>query len=263
MVIFPTPKINIGLFIVAESADGYHDIETIFYPLRQPHDVLEIERADEGIDFEVTNCSFDVRGENICVKAFRLLKERCGFGGGLKMRLTKNIPAGAGLGGGSADAAATINGINDLYDLHLDSEQMKRFAFELGSDVPFFIDGKPAFATHRGEIMTPIDLDLEGKKISLVVPPFSMSTAEAYGLVKSRTVPFDLRMLPQIPVARWKDFVGNDFEEVLFNKFPRLGDAKKELYSLGADFVLLTGSGSVIYAIGDEEYTLSDGFFDC
>ncbi|MBO4231937.1 MAG: 4-(cytidine 5'-diphospho)-2-C-methyl-D-erythritol kinase, partial [Bacteroidales bacterium] len=240
MVLYPNPKINIGLFVVAERVDGFHDIETVFYPLTEPTDTLEIEPVEHGIDFAVTNADIGSIDNNLCVRAFRALHEACGFKGGVRMRLTKHIPVGAGLGGGSSDAAAVLNATNSIYGLNLNSGELKEIAAGIGSDVPFFIDNRPAFATGKGEKLIPIDLDLAGKRVSLIKPPFSMSTAEAYKAIESKPAPFDLRQLSQLPISKWKQLITNDFEKPLFEKFPVLAAAKERLYAAGADFVLLS-----------------------
>ena len=263
MVLHPNPKINIGLFVVAERADGFHDIETVFYPLTEPTDTLEIEPVEHGIDFAVTNADIGSEDNNLCVRAFRALQEACCFQGGVRMRLTKHIPVGAGLGGGSSDAAAVLNATNSIYGLKLNNEELRKIAAGIGSDVPFFIDNRPAFATGKGEKLIPIDLDLAGKRVSLIKPPFSMSTAEAYKAIESKPAPFDLRKLPHLPISEWKHLITNDFEKPLFEKFPVLAAAKERLYAVGADFVLLSGSGSALYAIGDNDYGLPSGFFGC
>ena len=263
MIVHPNPKINIGLFVVAEREDGFHDIETIFYPLQQPADTLEIEPVAHGIDFEVTNADIGSVDNNLCVKAFRMMQAACGFVGGVRMRLTKNIPVGAGLGGGSSDAAAVLKAANELYGQNLSDEELMELGAKIGSDVPFFIGNRPAFATGKGELMTPVDIDLSDKRITIVMPPFTMSTAEAYRLIVSRPAPFDLRKLSDVPLNEWKRVVENDFERPLYTRFPILAAAKERLYTEGADFVLLSGSGSALYAIGDKEYGLPSDYFCC
>ncbi|MCQ2286396.1 MAG: 4-(cytidine 5'-diphospho)-2-C-methyl-D-erythritol kinase [Bacteroidales bacterium] len=264
MRLYPNPKINIGLYVVAERPDGFHNIETVFYPVKDIVDVIEMDRIASGVDFEVTNskpiCALE---DNLCVKAFRLLQKECKFDGGVRIRLEKNIPMGGGLGGGSTDAAAVLKAVNQLYQLNLTLDELRQYAVRLGSDVPFFIDNIPAMGKGKGEILSPIPLDLSNKKISLIVPPFSMSTAEAYRILKSKPAPVDLSLLPQIPISEWKDKISNDFEQPLFIKFPILKKLKHFLYDIGAEYVSLSGSGSTVYAIGDEHYSVPSDFFNC
>lgn len=256
MLVCPHCKINIGLNIVEKRTDGFHNIETVFYPVTQYFDTLEINRAEGSDRLEVVPAILTSSVEdNLCMKAVRLLQQDFSFAS-VSLRLVKNIPVGAGLGGGSSDAAAVIVALNKLFALNLTDAQMHRYASQLGSDVPFFIRSVPVYATGRGEVMHPIDLDLSSKKISIVNPGFSISTAEAYAGVHPKKADYSLEEAVKLPVCEWKHVIHNDFEDSLFVRFPVLQQIKTKLYELGADYVSLSGSGSAIYAIGNETYTL-------
>ena len=179
MILCPNAKINLGLEVVRRREDGYHDIETVFVPVPSLRDVLEVVRADEP-GLKVYGLSCDVPAEkNLCFKAFRMMQERFGIGG-VNIFLYKNIPMGAGLGGGSSDAAFTLVALNEVFELGLTDECLAEMAAELGSDCPFFIYNRPMFASGRGEILTPYPLDLSGYHIEVVTPGIHISTAEAY-----------------------------------------------------------------------------------
>ena len=256
MLVHPNPKINIGLYITEKRTDGFHNIETVFYPVHDKKDRLSIELLSEG-DTEVileNNAPQIEKEKNLCYRAWLLLKNDC-FVPNVRIMLTKNIPIGAGLGGGSADAAFTLVTLNKMCNLGLSVEKLKQYAQKLGSDVPFFIENRPIFAHGRGEIMENIELDLSHKVITIIKPPFSISTAEAYNGAIPKKAPIDLKKAIQKPVHEWKNYIENDFEKILFPKYPFLKEIKEGLYENGAEYASLSGSGSALYAISDNIIT--------
>ncbi|MDR2887999.1 MAG: 4-(cytidine 5'-diphospho)-2-C-methyl-D-erythritol kinase [Bacteroidales bacterium] len=253
MTVFPAAKINIGLRITEKRADGFHNIETLFYPL--PFcDALEF--------VESCNChdpdSLVVTGiesvgkpeDNLVIKAVRKLRERKSFPG-LRLHLHKVIPPGAGLGGGSSDAAFILKGINRLYGLGFNDDELKSTAIELGSDCPFFIDMLPAHASGRGEILTPLPRALLDRHyLVLAKPAKGISTGEAYASCRPATpsTPLDT-IVCSTPIARWKDSVKNDFDAFAFAREPLIRTLIDEMYRAGALFSLMSGSGSAVYGI--------------
>lgn len=252
-MLLPCCKINIGLDILRKRADGYHDIETLMYPVRGLHDRLEFLRT-EGNEAELTELG-DPSGcppqQNLVIKAYRLMRERYGIGG-VKIRLHKTIPSGAGLGGGSSDAAHTITGLDTLFGLGLSDGEMEALAAELGSDVPFFIRNTPQLCTGRGEIMVPFPDILAGKYILIVKPDIHVSTAEAYAGVTPRIPEAGLAGRLALPPYEWRHNIENGFEKSLFKRHPQLALLKKSLYGCGAVYASMTGSGSALYGIFDE-----------
>jgi len=188
--------------------------------------------------------------DNLVMKAYRLVKERYGERvPQLDIYLHKVIPMGAGLGGGSADGACMLRLLNDLCALKMEKKEMAELALQLGSDCPFFIYDTPQFATGRGEIMSPVDIDLSGYEIRVVCPGIHVSTAKAFGMITPRPAPYDLRQLTSLPVSEWRHHISNDFEEPVFAMHPELGDIKRQLYEQGAVFASMSGSGSAVYGI--------------
>ncbi|HSG68224.1 MAG TPA: 4-(cytidine 5'-diphospho)-2-C-methyl-D-erythritol kinase [Bacteroidales bacterium] len=247
MITFPNAKINLGLNVLRKRDNGFHEIESVFLPV-QLHDSLEIMPLDEGPpELKVYNMDIP-EGDNLCMKAFRLLEGMFNLPP-VEMHLLKGIPMGAGLGGGSSDAAGTLLMLNDIFSLGLSDEKLEELAAKLGSDCAFFVRNKPAFATGRGEILEEIELDLSGKYIMLLMPGFHISTSEAYALVKplsGRQSPKDIIALP---IGNWKGRLVNDFEIPVFHKYPILESLKEELYVCGAVYASMTGSGSAMYGI--------------
>ena len=254
MVLYPNPKINIGLYITEKRTDGFHNIETVFYPIHNKKDRLSIELLQGG-DTEVIleDAAWQIEQEtNLCYKAWLLLKSDYSIPN-VRMMLTKNIPVGAGLGGGSADAAFTLTALNTMCHLGLSAEELKQYARKLGSDVPFFIENSPVFAHGRGELMENIALDLSHKVITVIKPNLSISTAEAYANAVPKSAPINLREVIQKPVCEWKDCIENDFEKILFHRYPLLKEIKDAFYENGAEYASLSGSGSALYAIAEEK----------
>lgn len=260
MISFPPAKINIGLNITSKRSDGYHNIESIFFPVPLC-DVLEVLPGDgSGLDLEVRGIPLPEDGaENLCQKAYRLMDEEYNLPS-YKAALLKNIPSGAGLGGGSSDGSAMINMLSQLADLKLSPEQKQKYAAQLGSDCPFFLDAKGTFVSGRGEELEPIPIDLTGYHICLIYPNIHIPTAKAYSLVNPKPSAFNLRYLAELPVEKWKDHAYNDFEPGIFRLHPQIEAIKHQLYKMGALYASMTGSGSTVYGLFEEKPELG-GFF--
>jgi 4-diphosphocytidyl-2-C-methyl-D-erythritol kinase len=247
MIVFPNAKINIGLNIIARRPDGYHDLETVFYPVKI-NDVLEVIEADK-LSFESSGLDIPGRLEdNLCIKGYHLLKKDHDLPP-VKIHLHKNIPIGAGLGGGSADAAFFIKLMNDKFGLGLSLERMEDYARVLGADCAFFIQSKPMFAFEKGDELEPINLDLSAYKIVLVMPDEHVSTAEAYRGVKPALVSESLYDLIKTPLTAWRGHIKNDFEGHIFRDHPVIRGVKAELYEYGALYASMSGSGASVFGI--------------
>lgn len=248
MIVFPNCKINLGLQILRKRADGYHDLRTVFYPV-PIHDALEFLPASS---FSMQVSGLQVQGpagDNLCVKAYGLLKQRFPQLPPLQMHLLKNIPMGAGLGGGSADGAFTLKALNNYFDLGLEQEELIERSLSLGSDCPFFILNKPVLAEGRGEIMQPLDLSLAGYHLVLVHPGLHISTREAFSGIVPRDRELDLKAVTQGSPDQWRNLLVNDFEATVFNANPVIREIKEKLYGAGAVYASMTGSGSAVYGI--------------
>ncbi|MCC8089703.1 MAG: 4-(cytidine 5'-diphospho)-2-C-methyl-D-erythritol kinase [Rikenellaceae bacterium] len=250
MILFPNCKINLGLNVISRRNDGYHNIETCMVPVRGLTDALEIVRSEkEGIEFTASGKVVDCPPEkNICVKAYNLVREKYEIDG-VRMHLHKNIPFGAGLGGGSSDAVAVIKLLNDLFCLAMCPVSMRKLALMLGSDTVFFVENEPAICYGRGEITERIELDLAGYYLALVKPDVSVSTADAYSHIVLKGANLPLGEVLKTDIENWKDNVKNDFEEYVFAKYPGLSDIKAKMYEYGAVYASMSGSGSAIYGI--------------
>ena len=252
MRLLPNCKINIGLHVVRKRADGYHDLETIFYPVYGLHDVLDIEVEDGGQDIELTtgniqiDCSSD---DNLVVRCYRQMRARHPQVGSVRVHLTKNIPFGAGLGGGSSDAAHTAVALNELFRLGLNKKQLAEEVRSLGADCPFFIHNRAAFATGIGDILTPIDLDLSGWNLVIVKPEIHVSTRDAYAGVTPQEPLIQLKYIARRPVSEWQSLMHNDFEHSVFQAHPELAAIKDRLLDLGATYAAMSGSGSALYGL--------------
>ncbi len=249
MLCFPNCKINLGLYVARKREDGYHDIETIFYPLPL-RDVLEAVPATRT---QVHTTGLAVAGneqDNLVWKAYHLLRSEIpGKVPPLDIYLHKVIPMGAGLGGGSADGAFMLRLVNDLCRLGLPDNTLAEYALQLGSDCPFFIYNTPRFATGRGEQMEPANIDLSAYSIQLICPKVHVSTASAFRLITPAPAQFDLRELNTLPVEHWRNNISNDFEAPVFKEHPVLADIKQQLYDKGALYAAMSGSGSAIFGI--------------
>ncbi len=250
MLSFPNCKINLGLYITEKRSDGYHNLATIFYPLPFT-DALEIIEADK---FSFTQTGITVPGnseDNLCVKAYHLLKKDFHQLANAAIQLHKVIPMGAGLGGGSADGAFTLKLLNEKFDLGLSTEQLIGYALKLGSDCPFFIINQPCYATGRGELLEPIQLDLSNYSFVLINPGIHVNTGWAFAnldLSNSNTQ-INGKEIIQLPVTEWKQQLKNDFEKPVFHHHPEIGKIKETLYEAGALYASMTGSGSTVYGI--------------
>jgi len=247
MLSFPNAKINIGLNVVAKREDGYHNLETIFYPVKLS-DALEMIPATES-GFSVSGIEINSNpADNLVVKACRLLQNDFDFPS-VKMHLHKVIPFGAGLGGGSADAAFALKMLNDYFELGLSEKALEGYAAKIGADCPFFIRNKPVFASGIGNQFEPVGLDLSGYRIVIVKPACSVGTPEAYRDIVPAAPDFDLRKIHQLPVEEWHNVVKNDFEQSVFTQYPGIARLKKELYDAGAVYASMSGSGSAVFGI--------------
>ena len=246
MIVYPNAKINLGLNILRKREDGYHDISSVFYPVKECLDILEIVKSD---NFEFTKSGIEIpNGENICEKAWKLLHTDFEIGN-VKIHLHKQIAIGAGLGGGSADASFTLKALNELFELKLTNKELEKYALQLGADCPFFIDNKPKLVEGIGEKMTSVDLDLSEYEIRLLNPKIHISTKEVYSGVVSKNPELSVEEIIQLPINEWKDKLRNDFETSVFEKYPSLEKIKEELYTAGAIYASMSGSGSVLFGI--------------
>ncbi len=260
MVIFPNCKINLGLNIIRKREDGYHDLETVFYPI-QLKDALEaipLSVSSEPTSIRFSSSGLSITGEatdNLCVKAYHLLQKDFPEISSLQMHLHKAIPMGAGLGGGSSDGAFALLLINDLFGLQLSEQQLISYALQLGSDCPFFILNKPCFATGRGENMLPLALDLSGYRFVLINPGIHVSTALAFSQITPHKPIQSIAEIVQRPVTEWKALLINDFEAPISQHYPAISIIKQELYQKGAVYASMTGSGSTVYGIFPKQIT--------
>ena len=244
MLLFPNAKINLGLHVIRKRPDGYHDIETLFYPVPGLCDVLELVHADR---FGMHCYNAEIAGENLCEKAWRLLAARYDIPP-VAIHLYKKIPMGAGLGGGSSDAAFTLTGLNTMFGLNLSQDELAGLAAQLGSDCAFFVYNRPMLARGRGEILAPFDLSLK-HTLRIYPQPVFVSTREAYAGITPHEPAMPLETVLKRPVEEWKDLLVNDFEETVFARHPELATAKKSLYYNGAVYAAMSGSGSALFAL--------------
>lgn len=249
MISFPNAKINLGLQITSKRPDGYHELESIFYPV-QWTDALElIEGGANSFDMSFSGLSVPGNIEsNLCYKAWQLLKSDFTLPN-LKAHLHKVIPMGAGLGGGSSDAAFMLKMINETCNLKISNKQLQQYAVQLGSDCPFFIENKPMIASGRGEILNEVNIDLKNWHIAIVMPPISIGTAEAYSWITPSLPTNDLRTTINLPIINWEGILINDFEEVVCNHHPKIAEIKQKLYDNGAVYSSMSGSGAAVYGI--------------
>jgi len=256
MLTFANAKINLGLNITEKRPDGYHNLETVFYPARV-YDTVEITNAGE------TSCiirGIDIPGEvtdNICLKAYALLKRDFDIPA-QQITLLKNIPVGAGLGGGSADAAFVIKLVNKKFELGLTDDLMEDYARQLGADCAFFIRNQAVFAEGRGDQFSPVGVNLSSKFLVLVKPPIHVSTADAFGGLLPVNPATPLKELIQLPVSEWNGKIKNDFEDTIFHIYPEISQIKQDLYHAGATFALMSGSGSSVFAIFEQPVILPE-----
>jgi len=261
MIVYPNCKINLGLNVVSKRSDGFHDIESLFYPVPWC-DILEITPVKKNnflFDGIKINCPDT---ENLCFKAYQLLKKQYSIPE-INLYLYKKIPSGAGLGGGSSDGAFTLRALNSLFSLNLDDETLKQFVYILGSDCTFFVQDKPCLVTGTGNKLLPLPFTLKGYHIVVVKPDISISTKEAYGMVSPQKAKIPVSEIIKLPLREWKNKMVNDFEEPVFKKHPKISAIKQMLYEKGAIYASMSGSGSAVYGLFENKIDMTGDFQDC
>lgn len=264
MLVYPNAKINIGLDVVGKRPDGYHNIETVFYPIGLS-DVLDVQLSEGCSDYSFSSSGIQLDGDpeqNLIVKAFRLLQFDYHIPP-IDISLVKQIPFGAGLGGGSSDAAFMLNALNDMLGLDISTARLEQFASKLGADCPVFIQNKPIFASGIGDEFRAIKLSLEGYFLLLIKPDIFVSTPEAYSLVVPQEPVYSLFESIQQPIWAWRQLIKNDFEPSVFKLYPAIEQIKLQLYDMGAIYASMSGSGSAVYGIFHSEPSEIIGFEDC
>lgn len=258
MVLFPNAKINLGLFITKKRMDGFHELETCFFHIPWS-DVLEITPAES---FQFSSSGLSISGEiqdNLCYKAFVILSKDYKIPN-VHIHLHKIIPMGAGMGGGSSDAAFTLMGLRDLFELPLTNHELIPYAQKLGSDCAFFLHKHAQFGTGKGDVLTPIETSLSGLYALILYPNFGISTQKAYAGIQPNPAPGFLPDLLKMPLSTWKDTIKNDFEKNLFIEFPLLAEIKQNMYDLGAVYAAMSGSGSTIFGLFENEVSPKDSW---
>lgn len=264
MLLYPNAKINLGLNVVEKRPDGYHNIETVFYPIGLS-DVLEVAPSETCTDYSFSSAGIPIDGDpedNLIVKAYHLLRSGYQFPA-VDISLIKQIPFGAGLGGGSSDAAFMLKALNELFELKITPLRLEKLAAKLGADCPVFIKNKPVFATGIGNVFTPVKVSLKGYFLLLVKPDIHVSTPEAYSLIVPKKTEYSLADLIQQSIESWKNNIKNDFEKSVFAKYPAIESIKDNLYKMGAIYASMSGSGSSVYGIFDSAPAQNDLFDDC
>lgn len=262
MVTFPNCKINLGLNIIGKRDDGYHNLETVFYPLPF-YDVLEIiinDKPENGFFLSGINIEEEPKN-NLCLKAYQLLKKDFSQLPYIKIYLQKNIPVGAGLGGGSADGVFMLTLLNEKFNLNLSEEKLLQYALQLGSDCSFFIKNKPCFAQSRGEVLEEITLSLSGYKLLLVYPNTHVNTGWAFSQIRPSIPEISIIEIIQKPVSEWRQFLKNDFEDIVFAAHPSLQKIKEQLYNSGAVYAAMSGSGSTLFGIFKNDGDFNENYF--
>lgn len=268
MIVFPNCKINLGLNVIRKRDDGYHDLESLFYPLDLT-DALEIVSSQTTKDPVIFSTSgLEINGEpgtNLCLKALAVLKKSFPQIPPVNMHLHKTIPIGAGLGGGSADAAFTLKLLNKKFHLGISTDSLLEIALELGSDCSFFILNRPCLARGRGELLQPAALDLSPYRLVIVNPGIHMSTAEVFSAITPTVPSKSVLQIIQQPIASWRNELKNDFEEAVFQKYPIISQVKNGLYDAGALYASMTGTGSTVYGIFEKrrpvEFSFPSNYF--
>lgn len=252
MIVFPNAKINIGLNVVEKRQDGFHNIESIFYPIVDLCDVLEIV---ESKSLKFTSTGIPIPGNetsNLCVTAYHLIRSDFNIPF-VHIHLHKVIPIGAGLGGGSADAAFTLRALNELFDLNLSTKTLIKYAQKLGSDCAFFIENKPVYAFNKGDEFEPVECDLSAYEIKIEYPNIHIGTAESYAGIEVCPSKENLKALILKPIEEWKKSIKNDFENSVFPLYPAIKEVKEKMYENGAVFSSMTGSGSAVFGIFEKK----------
>lgn len=262
MVLYPNAKINIGLNVVEKRSDGYHNIETVFYPI-DLLDELKVELSTSDVEYRLFSKGIKIGGNtdnNLVIKALQLIKTKHEIPP-LAIFLKKNIPFGAGLGGGSADAAFMLKLLNNMYNLKISTEQLEVMAAKIGADCPVFIQNKPVFATGIGNEFTPLEFSLKGYWLLLIKPDIYVSTPLAYAGVTPSKPKSSLIDLVKEPISEWRNLIFNDFEKSVFLKHPEIEHIKENLYKSGAKYASMSGSGSSVYGIFEKPLNLTNRDF--
>lgn len=264
MITYPNAKINLGLNIVEKRPDGYHNLETVFYPINL-QDALEVTQLEGEGEYTLKVSGVPIEGDpenNLVVKAYRLLKKDFPHMTSVNIHMFKHIPTGAGLGGGSADAAFMIKLLNEKFSLNLSTAKMEEYAATLGADCAFFIQNKPVFATGIGNLFESINLSLKGYYIVLVKPDIFVSTKDAFANIRPKQPVQSLKEIIRMPVETWRATMKNDFEESVFQKYPEIAAIKDKLYDMGALYASMSGSGSSVFGIFREQVEFVDEVFN-
>ena len=260
MLAFPNIKINLGLSITEKRPDGYHNLETVFYPVAL-EDALEIRTSSETEKKIILHqYGMEIAGnpeDNLVAKAYSLLDKEFHLPP-VEIHLYKHIPSGAGLGGGSADAAFMLKLLNNKFELGLPDDTLEEYAAKLGADCAFFIKNRPTYAEGIGNIFSPLPLSLKGYRIWLVKPDIFVSTRDAFAKIKPHHPEMSLKEIAQLPVEEWNGRMVNDFEESVFPQFPAIGEIKEEMYRQGAVYASMSGSGSSVYGLFKEDAVLPE-----
>jgi 4-diphosphocytidyl-2-C-methyl-D-erythritol kinase len=263
MIVFPNCKINLGLHILQKRTDGFHDLETVFYPipLQDALEIVQNHLPGSPVQFNTTGLKIDSSIEdNICFKAYQILKKDFSELPSVKMHLHKAIPSGAGLGGGSSDGAFTLLLLNKKFNLGLTEEQLITYALQLGSDCPFFIKNKACYANGRGEKLEEIKLDLSHYKIVVTNPQIHIHTGKTFSKITPSNQRTSIKEIIKQPIENWKGFLKNDFEEVVFAEHPEIKTIKEKLYGYGAVYASMSGSGSSVYGLFEKNTQLQFDF---
>ena len=246
MILYPNAKINLGLNILSKRDDGFHNLISVFYPLHNYFDILEIVPATK---FLFTTSGLNIPGKtNLCEKAYALMNSKYNINP-IHIHLHKNIPIGSGLGGGSSDASYVLKGINQLFNLNIDNCTLQKISLEIGADCPFFIQNKVKLVSGIGDVMNDIDLDISEYEIKVVNTGIHISTKEAFSEIVCDNTNNSLQNLAFLPIEKWKYSITNDFEKNIFNKYPKIKESKQKLYDSGAIYSSMTGTGSAVYGV--------------
>jgi 4-diphosphocytidyl-2-C-methyl-D-erythritol kinase len=260
MISFPPCKINLGLNVLSKREDGFHNLETCFFPV-QWTDILEVIPASET-SFSSTGIEIPGRQDNLCLRAYQLLRKYFDIRP-VKIHLHKIIPIGAGLGGGSSDAAYMLRMLNSIFNLTLSVDKLRAYAAELGSDCSFFVGDQPMLGSGRGEILDEIDIRLSGYQLVIVKPHIHVSTKEAYAGLMPKIPEVRLREILAKPVSDWKNLLTNDFEKSIFERHPEIAEIKNLFYAKGAEYASMSGSGSSVFGVFKKSIELKQYFPNC
>ncbi len=257
-------KINLGLNIVSKRPDGYHNLETVFYPVDLSDDIEITELPTSECQLSISGTPIEGEAEkNLVVRAYRLLSEHYQLPG-VRIDLCKNVPMQAGMGGGSADCAFTMRLLDDMFSLGIDDDQLRTFAAQLGADCAFFIDPRPSYAEGIGEKLRPVELRLDDYRLVIVKPDIAVSTREAFANIRPQRPQKNCLQVVQQPIETWREELKNDFEESIFPQYPRIGEIKEELYRQGAVYAAMSGSGSALFGFfRDTDNVQEKAFHDC